>query len=412
MNSKVAILGGGPAGIMAAIKASQNGADVVLIEKNKSLGKKILLSGNGRCNITHTGLTPAQFCQAYGKNGSFLISAIAGFGPGQMIKFLNVLGLKTYSQDDGRVFPESDDAQDVLKVLKKELIKNKVTILTDSVIKEIKKTKNKISSIVLENGEIIKADNFILTTGGKSYPTAGSTGDGLLWAKDLGHKIIDPNPSLVPLKTKEDWPAKLQGIGFDDVEITLLDNGKRIARQRGEVVFTHFGISGPAVLNISREVAEILPQHNAQIIIDFYPNDSFDKILQSIQRDFSDNGKRSAKNILANVMPERFAQAIFENINCDIYQKPEGLSHECLHNLVKFLKGAPLTVTETLGFEGAMATNGGVDLKEIDSKTMKSKIITNLFFAGEVMDLSGWTGGYNLQMCWTTGYVAGIEASK
>lgn len=405
MNFKVAIIGAGPAGIMAAIQASQSGASVVLIDKN--LGKKILLSGNGRCNLTHSGLTPFEFSQAYGKNGSFLISALTEFGPEQFLKYLNNLGLKTQSQEDGRVFPKSNKASDVLDILIDQLVKNKVKIV-NQLVKEIKKDKNKIKSLILENGEEIAADSFILATGGKSFPSAGATGEGLIWAKDLGHTIINPRPSLVPLKTKETWPTQLQGIGFDDVEVVLMENNKKIAHQRGEIVFTHFGISGPAVLNISRDIIN-LP---AQIILDFYPNQSFDDLSGAIEKDFSSNGKKSAKNILARIMPERLAETIFENIGCDVLQKPEGLSHECKHNLVKFLKSVVLTITETLGFEASMATNGGVDLKEIDSKTMQSKIIPNLFLAGEIMDLSGKTGGYNLQMCWTTGYLAGKSAIR
>ncbi len=405
MKYGVAIIGGGPAGMIAAGRAGELGARVILVEKNKNLGRKLLITGKGRCNITNKTDKPREFINKFGKNGEFLFSAFSRFGIKETINFFENLGVETKIERGGRVFPVSDKSQDILNALINYLRKSNVRIKLNSEVKEIVKKNNRIEKVVLANNEEIMADKFIICTGGKSYPKTGSTGDGYEWAQKMGHKIIKPTPSLVPIETKENWVGSLQGVSLKNVSVALFQNNKEFDFRFGEMLFTHFGLSGPIILDLSKKIGELITTGEVILKIDFKPALDFLKLDKRLQRDFKRN--KDFKNYLPELLPRKLGDLIvrFSKISPD--KKLNSITKEERKKLIDVLKGLKLTVKGLIGFSQAIVTSGGVDLKEIDSKTMRSKIIKNLYFAGEILDIDGPTGGYNLQVCWTTGYVAG-----
>lgn len=411
MKYDVAVVGGGPAGMIAAGKAGETGARVVLIEKNNSLGKKLLITGKGRCNITQAGFEGKDLADKFGREGRFLLYGFSIFGPKQVVDFFEKLKLKTKIERGGRVFPKSDRAEDVLMVLKKYLTKNKVKILTSNPIKKIIKKSNKIGKVILKNGDEIIADKYVIATGGKSYSVLGSSGIGFKWAKKLGHTIIDLKPALTPIKIKERWLKQAQGLSLKNVSITIYQNNKKQDSKFGEMLFAHFGITGPIILDISKKVGELLnlsaTKGEVKLILDLKPALDFEKLDKRLQRDFLKFKKKLFKNSLNDLLPKKLINIIVELSEIDENKLVNEITKKERHKLVKLLKGLEMTPVGLLGFDRAIITSGGVSLKEIDAKTMKSKIIDNLYFAGEILNLDGPTGGYNLQVCWSTGYVAG-----
>jgi len=405
----VAIIGGGPAGIMAAIRAAELGSKVVLIEKNQNLGKKLLMTGNGRCNISHAEFNDKKFVEKLGKKGQFLLSALSVFRPKEVINFFENRGLKTKIEKDGRIFPTSNKAQDVLNILIKYLNKNKVKLLLDQKIVDFEIKKENIESVKLSKGKIF-AQSFILCTGGKSYPETGSTGDGYAFAQKMGHKIINPKPALVPIKTKENWVKDLQGLSLKNVSITLFQNNKKQDQRIGEMIFTHFGLSGPVILDLSKKIEELLVNGEVILKIDLIPTLDISMLDKKIQEDFKRN--KILKNYLSKILPKRLSELIVKLSGITPDKKLNSITKEERKKIIEIIKGLKLTPEGSANFSQAMITSGGIDLKKIDSKTMKSKIIKNLFFAGEIIDLDGPTGGYNLQICWSTGYIAGENANK
>jgi predicted Rossmann fold flavoprotein len=405
----VAVIGGGPAGIMAAIRATELGSKVVLIEKNQNLGKKLLMTGNGRCNISHAEFNDKKFVEKLGKKGQFLLSALSIFGPKEVINFFENRGLKTKIKKDGRIFPTSNKAQDVLNILIKYLNKNKVKLLLDQKIVDFEIKKENIESVKLSKGKIF-AQSFILCTGGKSYPETGSTGDGYAFAQKMGHKIINPKPALVPIKIKENWVKDLQGLSLKNVSITLFQNNKKQDQRIGEMIFTHFGLSGPVILDLSKKIEELLVNGEVILKIDLIPTLDISMLDKKIQEDFKRN--KILKNYLSEILPKRLSELIVKLSGITPDKKLNSITKEERKKIIEIIKGFKLTPEGSANFNQAMVTSGGIDLKKIDSKTMKSKIIKNLFFAGEIIDLDGPTGGYNLQICWSTGYIAGENANK
>jgi len=414
----VAIIGAGPAGMMVALIAAESGAKVVLIEKNRHLGKKLLLTGNGRCNITNAEFNLRELVKNY-NNGEFLFHAFSLFGPERAIKFFEGLGVKTKTEKDKRVFPKSNKAEEVLEALNKHLEKNKVQIIYNSEIVGINHKGKKINKIILSDQKI-EAKKYIICTGGKSYSSTGSDGVGYKLAEKLGHTIVEPMPALSPIKIKEEWIKKLQGMGLEDTKISVFKNKKRLAQEDGEVMFTHFGISGPAVLNISGIVGSLLEKSagngwdpsDTKICIDLFPLLNPAELKMGIEDMLKKHANKSLKNILSAFVPERFAEVLLDTVGLDKDKIANNMSKVEKEIIVKTLKNIELTAEDVLGFEQAIVTRGGVSLKEIDDKTMKSKIIDNLFFAGEIIDVDGKTGGFNLQICWSTGYLAGKSAIK
>lgn len=407
----VAVIGGGPAGMIAAGKAAENGAQVVIIDRNRTLGRKLLITGKGRCNITQAQFDSREFIKELGKKGKFLFSSFSQFGPQKVIKFFEERGLKTKTERGSRVFPISDKAEDVLKVLTEYLKKNNVRMLLGREVFGFKTKNKKIESVKLKDEEVF-ADKFILAVGGKTYPITGSAGDGYEWAKKLGHTIIDPEPSLVPVKTKESWVSDLQGLSLKNVQIKIFQNNKKQDSRFGEMLFTHFGLSGPIVLETSKKIGELLKNGKVEIQIDFKPALDFVQLDKRLQRDFEENRKKDFRNYLPELLPQKMIETFLKLSEIDPHKKLHFISKEERKNILHLLKGMKITVESLLGFDQAIVTSGGVSLREVDSKTMQSKIIKNLFFAGEILDLDGPTGGYNLQICWSTGHAAGTYSSK
>ncbi len=406
----VAIMGAGPAGLMAAGKASSLGLKVVLIEKNPAPAKKLLLTGGGRCNFSNAEFDLRKLVKNY-DNGEFLFHAFSVFGPKETISFFEKLGIKTKTEKDKKVFPESGKANRVLEALNKNLSPAKVKKLFNTEIIGIDKKGRKISKIILKSGEIT-AKKYILCTGGKSYPLTGSNGFGYTLAEKLGHTIISPHSALSPIKIKETWVKNLQGISLSDVKVELLQNGlpakegKNYIQETKEIIFTHFGVSGPAILNISGKVGELVKLGDLKLRMDLCTplnqNDLYKKLEEAYQR-FS---KKTVKNILSDFMPERLTEALLDINKIDKDKIANNMTKAERWAVVKAIKVFELTVEDVLGFDQAMVTKGGVSLKEIDHMTMKSKKIDNLYFAGEIIDVNGKTGGFNLQMCWSTGNLA------
>jgi len=401
----IAIIGAGPAGMMAAIQSARNNLRVVLLEKNEKLGKKLLLTGGRRCNLTNAEFDLKKLVENY-NNGEFLFHAFSVFGPKQTIEFFEKIGIKTKIESGKRVFPVGDDADDILEALKVRLKENNVEILYGSEVTDIVKKGKKIIKIVLKKDEIV-AKNYILATGGKSYSQTGSNGFGYKLAEKLGHTIIKPMPAVSPIRLTENWVKDLQGISLKNIKINVLLGGKKIISENGEIIFTHFGISGPAALNISGKVGELLEEGEVKMSLDLFPELNQEEVLKSFEEILKKYPKQIIKNILCEIAPERFAEVLLNVVKIEKTKIANNMSKIEKLAVIKIIKNFEVTVEDILGFEGAMVTRGGISLKEIDHKTMKSSIIDNLSFAGEIIDVDGKTGGFNLQMCWSTGYLAG-----
>ena len=407
----IAVIGGGPAGMMAAGRAAELGAKVVLIEKNEILGKKLLITGKGRCNFTHNEFDIRKFAEKFGRNGRFLYGALSVFGMCEVIDFFESRGVKAQVEQGDRIFPEKGNAQDILNVLIKYLAEGKVNILLNSEVTGFKQKKGKISQVLLGDREI-SAEKFIICAGGKAYPQTGSTGDGYRWAEQLGHTIIPPVPALNPVKTSEDWVKELQGLSLKNVSLKLFQNGKKQDERFGEMLFTHFGVSGPIVMDMSKNIGALLKDGPVKLILDLKPALDFKKLDKRIQRDFQEFKGRMFKNSLKGLLPLSMIPVIIKLSAVEPEKKVDYISREERNKLVHLLKELELTPTGLLGFKWSVVTSGGVALKEVKPNTMGSKKVENIYFAGEILDLDGPSGGYNLQECWSTGYLAGESAAK
>jgi len=407
----VAIIGAGPAGIMAAIESVKLGLSVALVERNPALGKKLLLTGNGRCNITNAEFDLKKLVKNY-NNGEFLFHAFSTFGPKETISFFEKIGIETKVENNKRVFPLDFKAEGVLKILNKYLANNNVHIFLDSETTGVNLRGKKINSLVLRGPEgnfNIVAEKYILATGGKSYPQTGSDGSGYALAEKVGHTVVKTRPALASIKLKEPWVKDLQGISLEEIKISVFQK-RPLLKEYGEIIFTHFGISGPAILNISGLVGDLLEKGEVKMSIDFFPLLNQEELLGGLEDVLKENISKTTKNILSIFVPERMAECLLSVAGIDKNKTANNMSKLERSALVKILKNFEITPESVLGFDLAMVTRGGVSLKEIDHKTMKSKIINNLFFAGEIIDVDGKTGGFNLQACWSTGYLAGKSA--
>ncbi len=407
----IAVIGGGPAGMIAAGRAAELGVKVVLIEKNEVLGKKLLITGKGRCNFTHNELDIRKFAEKYGRNGRFLYRALSVFGVKEVIDFFASRGVKGKVEQGDRIFPENGNVQDILNVLLKYLSEGKVTILYNVEVINFKHEDRKISQVILRDRQII-ADKFIICTGGKSYPQTGSTGDGYHWARQWGHTIIEPVPALNPIKISEKWVKELQGLSLKNISLKLFQNGKKQDERFGEMLFTHFGVSGPIVMDLSKNIGTLLKRGPVKLILDLKPALDFKKLDKRIQRDLEKFKGRMFKNSLKGLLPLSMIPVMIRLSGIEPEKQVDYLSREERIKLVHLLKELELSPTELLGFKWSVVTSGGIALKEVDPNTMCSKKIKNLYFAGEILDLDGPSGGYNLQECWSSGYLAGESAVK
>lgn len=410
MKYDIAVIGAGPAGMMAAGKAADKGTKVVLIEKNNRFGKKLLLTGKGRCNITNSDFDARSFVNEFGKNGKFLFSALHKFGPEDTIKFFNERGLPTKIERGNRVFPKSDRSNDVLRVLENFLRETGVKIMKGTEVKSFIKKDQLIAGVKTSSGEII-ADKYILCTGGLSYPATGSTGDGFKWLKQMGHTVIPPKPALVPVILKEKWIKELEGLSLKNVKISIYQNNKKQIEQFGEALFTHNGLSGPIILEMSKRIGELLKTELVKLAIDFKPALEFETLDKRIQRDIQENSAKMFKNSLDWLLPQKLIPVVVKLSGIKPEKKAGELTRKERRKLLHLLKEFELEVVGLANIDEAIITVGGVSLKEVDPQTMQSKLFSNLYFAGEILDLDGPTGGYNLQVCWTTGSVAGQSAA-
>lgn len=395
------IIGAGAAGLMAAARASELGARVLILEKRAAPGTKLLITGNGRCNLTNNSLDNRSFALKFGKKGSFLLSGLSKFSPTETIDFFSRQGLKTKVEAGGRVFPISNSSREVLDILISSIKKNGGVFNFSSAVKKIIYQGNKIKEIVTTDGKSLSAKNYIIATGGKSYPATGSTGDAYDWLRAAGHNIVEPMPSLAPLIFQDRFIKSLEGLSLKSVKLSMLAVDKKIASEDGDIIFTDNGLSGPAALNLSRHYPR--NNENISVVIDFLPQRN-ERELNNI---FSSKSNFLIKNVVAEFVPMRFALAILDLCHLEKNLTVNQIAKQDRNNLFKCLKAFSLDKPKLADFTKAMLTKGGVELREIDNRTMRSRIISNLLVAGEMLDLDGPTGGYNLQVAWTTGYLAG-----
>ena len=404
--SKVLVIGGGPAGCFAAYFAAKNGHDVILLEQNEKLGKKLYITGKGRCNITNSSDMEILFNNIC-SNRKFLYSAFYSYTNDQVIDFFESHGLPTKVERGNRVFPFSDRSSDVINTLNKALKEAGVKVCLHTKVKDIIVEEDKAVGVVLIDGKRLLADSVIIATGGVSYPSTGATGDGYRFAKDLNHRIVPVTPSLVPFETKEQWPKELQGLALKNVAIQIERNGKIIYDDFGEMLFTHFGVSGPMILSASAAIKPEYFKEQLPMYIDLKPALSVEELDKRILRDFEETINKQFKNALGKLLPAKMIPIIIELSRIDQDKKVNEISREERRNLVMLLKHLPLIITGLRGWNEAIITKGGVSVKDINPSTMESKLVKDLYFCGEVLDLDAMTGGYNLQIAWSTGHLAG-----
>ena len=411
---KVIVIGGGPAGIMSAISSAESGNDVTIIEKMQSLGRKLLITGKGRCNITSS-LDMDEFIKNIPGNGMFLYSAFKNYTNQDIIKLLKEEGLEVKEERGNRIFPVTDKSLDVLKCFEKKLKSLNINIILNTKVKEILVEDNIVKGVKTEK-EIINADKVILATGGKSYPLTGSTGDGYVMAQKLGHTITKINPSLVPLETFDKETCKnLQGLSLKNVQIELIDKNKNkvIYEDFGEMLFTHFGVSGPTILSSSahlvryKNIQQLFNENKISLKIDFKPALSEEKLNDRILRDFNEEKNKMFRNSLDKLLPQKLIPTIIKISGINPNKKVNEITKIERKNLVKLLKNFKITIKGFRSIDEAIITSGGIKIKEINPKTMESKIIKGLYFAGEIIDVDAYTGGFNLQIAYSTGYTAG-----
>lgn len=410
--SNVIVVGGGAAGMMAAIFAARNGQNVTLLEKNEKLGKKIFITGKGRCNITNASEIEDLF-SAVISNPKFLYSGFYSFTNDQVIHFFEELGVATKIERGNRVFPVSDHSSDVIAALAREMQHLKVKVQLHCEVKELLiNNEREIKGVRLANGKKMTADAVVVATGGISYPSTGSTGDGYRFARNCGHKVTELFPSLVPMEVKEWYAKELQGLSLKNIEIHITDGKKKLYDEFGEMLFTHYGVTGPVILSASSIVGKTLEKKELVLHIDLKPALTEEQLDKRLLREFEANHNKQFKNAIDSLLPAKLRPVIIELSGIEEEKKVHEITKEERLNLLRLIKDFHMTLTGLRGYNEAIITKGGISVKEIDPGTMESKLIKNLYFAGEVLDLDAVTGGYNLQIAWSTGYLAGISAGQ
>ena len=407
--SNVIVVGGGAAGMMAAVFAARNGQNVQLLEKNEKLGKKLFITGKGRCNITNAADIEDLFT-AVTSNPKFLYSGFYSFTNQQVIDFFEELGVKTKIERGERVFPVSDHSSDVIAAFSRELksLGGAVSLHTEA--RELICEQDKVCGVLLTNGKKMKADAVIVATGGISYPSTGSTGDGYRFAKETGHRVTELLPSLVPMEVRQWYAKELQGLSLRNIEICITDGKKKLYEEFGEMLFTHYGVTGPVILSASSVVGKTLRKKELTLHIDLKPALSEEQLDKRILREFDANHNKQYKNSIDSLFPAKLKPVMIELSEIEPEKKVNEITKEERQRLVHLIKDFTMTLTGLRSYNEAIITKGGVSVKEIDPGTMESKKMKGLYFAGEVLDLDAVTGGYNLQIAWSTGYLAGINA--
>lgn len=406
----VIVIGGGASGMMAAAAAAQRGRHVLLIEKNKKLGAKLSISGGGRCNITNAEYDDRKLLSHYGPAADFLYSPFSQFGVKDTFAYFEALGLPIVVQARNRAFPHTENASDVVEALRRHMQDGKVVLQTGTIVQQLNIKNGRITDVVTTAGTF-SAENIILATGGVSHPETGSTGDGFGWLRDLGHTVKDPTPTIVPLAVSDEWVHILSGISLSFMRINIYLDGKKKITKVGKVLFTHFGLSGPLILNAAGDVGGLLESGQVTARIDAYPDTDSGALESRIIGVFDANKNKLLKNILRDVVPEGMAPGIKllleQQINFE--NKVHSVTKGERKILVDTLKALPVNIIGLMGYDRAVVADGGVPLTEIDTRTMQSKKIENLYITGDLLHVNRPSGGYSLQLCWTTGYVAGVN---
>ncbi len=411
--SNIIVIGGGPAGMFAAIAAAENGHKVTLLEKNEKLGKKLYITGKGRCNITNASDMEVLFANVM-TNAKFLYSAFYAYDNQRVIDFFEENGLATKVERGNRVFPVSDHSSDVIATLAKVLRQKGVEVCLHTQVKEILTEacgeETKVSGVLLSNGKRMSADDVIVATGGFSYQTTGSTGDGYRFAKALGHEVTDIYPSLVPFEAKEDYVKEMQGLSLRNVQVRIYQKKKLLYDEFGEMLFTHFGVSGPLMLSASALLKPKQTSQELQMEIDLKPALTVEQLDKRVLHDFEEAKNKQFKNSIGKLFPAKMIPAILELSGIDPDKKVNEITKEERAGFIRLIKAFPVTLTGLRSFKEAIITKGGIKVKEVNPSTMESKLVRHLYFCGEVLDLDALTGGYNLQIAWSTGYLAGMCA--
>lgn len=428
----VVVIGAGAAGLLAASRAAELGRRVLLLEKNRKAGVKILMSGGTRCNITQA-TDSRGIIEAFGEQGRFLHSPLAALPPEAVVDLFESEGVATKVEETGKIFPTSDKAADVLTALLNRLRRSGATLALDEAVQGLRQRQDdRACCEIVTNHRTIRTSTVIVTTGGQSYPGCGTTGDGYAWLQEMGHTIVPPRPALTPLKTRADWAKSLRGVTLSDVILSVVEEGadqehlnagkrsagkKRrpsglLAERQGGMLFAHFGLSGPAVLDVSRAVATHARPRSLTLICDFLPSISSDDLAGQLKDQAAKSGKKQIAGLLDNGLPRRLVDALVEQAGVPAERRAAELTRDERVALVRCFKQLPIPITGTLGFEKAEVTTGGVALGEVDSRTMQSKLVPQLFLAGEILDLDGPIGGYNFQSAFSTGYLAGESAAS
>lgn len=410
-NFDVIVVGGGASGMMAAGRAAELGKKVLLLEKNRELGKKLKITGGGRCNITNAEYDARMLLKNYGEAEQFLYSAFAQFGVKETFEYFEKRGLPLVVQARKRAFPHTEKAFDVFKVLEKDLKNHGVIIKTGSPVSKILKEKNKITGIQVGR-EVYTAHSYILATGGGSHPETGSTGDGFNWLSGIGHKVKSPTPTIVPLRVHDEWIKSLSGTSISPMKITFYVDGKKKFVKTGKLLFTHFGLSGPLILNSAGAVDDLLQEGLVTAKIDIFPEHDELHLEKKILKLFDDNKNKMLKNVIGELLPNGTTKVLLSLLKnpADGEVKVHSVSRDTRKNIIATFKALPVTIAGLMGFDRAVVADGGVDLSEIDTKTMRSKKFENLLVTGDLLHINRPSGGYSLQICWTTGYIAGSNA--
>jgi len=402
----VIIVGGGPSGMMAAGRAAELSKKVMLLEKSRALGEKLLMTGGGRCNITNAEFDNRILLKNYGGAEQFLYSSFSQFGVQSTFDFFEKKGLPLVVQARKRAFPNTENSVDVLRVLERYMKDGKVNVKTNSLVSKILREGNKITGIKVGD-RIYIAHSYLLATGGISRSKTGFTGDGFNWLKDLGHKVKSPTPTIVPLSVKDAWIKSMPGVSLSFMKITFYLDGVKKFSKTGKLLFTHFGLSGPLILNSAGKVGDLLRSGSVTAKIDAYPDTNEAELEKKIIKVFNENKNKMFKNVLDEIVPHGTTEAVLSLLKRDPDIKVHSITKETRKDLILLLKALPATITGLMGFDRAVIADGGVDLSEIDMKTMRSKIFENLFVTGDLLHINRPSGGFSLQLCWTTGFVAG-----
>lgn len=403
----VIVVGGGPAGMMAAGRAAERGANVLLLEKNDQLGKKLLITGGGRCNVTNSEFDNRKLLLKFKDNGKFLFSAFSQWAVKESLDFFHEHGMDTKVENELRVFPISNKAESVWNVLVEYMKKYNVTVQSNSPVIAITHEESQVTGVVLKNKKIIQGKSIIIATGGTSRPETGSTGDAYSWLREMGHTVIEPTPSLVPVAVKDHWVKKVAGVSVPNVKITILQNNQKQGVSKGKILFTHIGLSGPTILNMSKDIGELLHYGEVVLSLDLLPSEDHGTLNKKLQDIFKENDKKKFQNALPKLVPSALASIITELSNIDKDKSCNSITREERLHLIDLLKNIPIQVDKLLGVEKAIITSGGIILDEVDFKSMTSRIFPNLYLIGDVLNIDRPSGGYSLQLCWTTGFVAG-----